>query len=71
MIIVSFLFSECQVLSLLLTTMGFSNVALHSNLDQRSRLKTLSEFKSGQVTTLLATDVASRGNQDFEITKNV
>ncbi|ODM95425.1 putative ATP-dependent RNA helicase DDX49 [Orchesella cincta] len=52
---------ECQVLSLLLTNMGFSNVSLHSNIDQKSRLKALSDFKSSQITTLIATDVASRG----------
>ncbi|CAL8115288.1 unnamed protein product [Orchesella dallaii] len=52
---------DCKVLSLLLTEMGFSNVSLHSNIDQKSRLKALSDFKSSQITTLIATDVASRG----------
>jgi ATP-dependent RNA helicase DDX49/DBP8 len=52
---------ECQVLSVLLTTLGFSNISLHANMDQMSRLKALSDFKSSKITTLIATDVASRG----------
>merc|ERR1719203_2065643 len=38
-----------------------SAAAIHGDKDQRSRDRTLAEFKSGRVNTLIATDVAQRG----------
>lgn len=35
--------------------------ALHGDIAQQQREKTLSRFRSGQVTVLIATDVAARG----------
>ena len=40
---------------------GFNASALHGDMDQRSRLKTLDAFRSGEVTYLIASDVAARG----------
>ena len=40
---------------------GFSVAALHGDLDQRVRMRTLDEFKQGEVTFLVASDVAARG----------
>jgi len=35
--------------------------AIHGDLEQRDRTRTLDAFRSGAVTTLVATDVAARG----------
>ena len=40
---------------------GFSAVALHGDLEQRDRDKTLVRFANKSVSTLIATDVAARG----------
>ena len=40
---------------------GFNAAALHGDMDQRSRLKTLDAFRAGEVTYLIASDVAARG----------
>ncbi|KAI4242354.1 MAG: hypothetical protein L6R40_004083 [Gallowayella cf. fulva] len=40
---------------------GISAAELHGNMSQDQRLSALSSFRTGQVTHLLATDVASRG----------
>ena len=40
---------------------GVSVAAMHSDLSQAAREKTLSRFGSGRVSTLVATDVAARG----------
>jgi superfamily II DNA/RNA helicase len=40
---------------------GFSAAALHGDLDQSVRTKTLEAFKSGEVRLLVASDVAARG----------
>ena len=40
---------------------GFSVAALHGDMDQRVRMRTLDEFKKGEVTFLVASDVAARG----------
>jgi superfamily II DNA/RNA helicase len=40
---------------------GFNAAALHGDMDQRSRLKTLDAFRAGEVTFLIASDVAARG----------
>lgn len=52
---------NCQVLSMALKSLGFANVALHSQLPQRERLAALASFKSNTTRVLVATDVASRG----------
>lgn len=51
----------CHLLSLMLVELGIESVALHSMKSQHQRLASLNRFKSGQVSTLIATDVASRG----------
>jgi ATP-dependent RNA helicase RhlE len=43
-------------------------VALHGNLSQPARDRALARFRSGQVKTLVATDVAARGLDLLEIT---
>jgi superfamily II DNA/RNA helicase len=40
---------------------GFNAAALHGDMDQRARLKTLEAFRAGEVTYLIASDVAARG----------
>ncbi|RUO35749.1 DEAD/DEAH box helicase [Aliidiomarina sanyensis] len=40
---------------------GFLAAAIHGNKSQGARTKALSEFKSGQVQVLVATDIAARG----------
>jgi len=40
---------------------GFNAAALHGDMDQHARLKTLEAFRAGEVTYLIASDVAARG----------
>ena len=40
---------------------GFSAAALHGDMDQSARLKTLAAFRANEVTFLIASDVAARG----------
>nr|WP_255561755.1 DEAD/DEAH box helicase [Pseudohoeflea sp. DP4N28-3] len=40
---------------------GFSVGALHGDMDQRSRMATLQQFKDDEITLLVASDVAARG----------
>jgi len=40
---------------------GVKAVAMHGDMSQRDRERSLARFESGQVTTLVATDVAARG----------
>lgn len=40
---------------------GFSVAALHGDMDQASRTETLEAFKNGEMTLLVASDVAARG----------
>jgi superfamily II DNA/RNA helicase len=40
---------------------GFNAACLHGDMDQRSRMKTLEQFKSGEIALLVASDVAARG----------
>jgi superfamily II DNA/RNA helicase len=40
---------------------GVSAVAMHGDMSQRERERSLERFESGKVTTLVATDVAARG----------
>jgi superfamily II DNA/RNA helicase len=40
---------------------GFSSAEIHGDMDQASRIKELDRFKKGEVTILVASDVAARG----------
>jgi len=40
---------------------GFSAAPIHGDLDQSQRMKTLAQFKSGELRLLVASDVAARG----------
>jgi superfamily II DNA/RNA helicase len=40
---------------------GFSAIALHGDMDQRSRTNALESFRRGEITLLIASDVAARG----------
>jgi superfamily II DNA/RNA helicase len=40
---------------------GFNAGALHGDMDQRSRMQTLDDFRKGKLTLLVASDVAARG----------
>ncbi len=40
---------------------GFNAVALHGDMDQRSRMQALDSFRNGSVNLLVASDVAARG----------
>jgi superfamily II DNA/RNA helicase len=40
---------------------GFSAIALHGDMDQRSRMNALDAFRNGDVKLLVASDVAARG----------
>lgn len=52
---------SCQVLAVMFRKIGLSCVMLHSLMSQSERLASLAKFKTGIVTILVATDVASRG----------
>ncbi|KYN05886.1 putative ATP-dependent RNA helicase DDX49 [Cyphomyrmex costatus] len=52
---------HCQLLSMTLNDVGFTNVALHAMIKQKERLVALNKFKSNHVQILIATDVAARG----------
>ena len=51
----------CQVVAETLKELGINCAPLHSQLTQRERLISLTDFKSSVVKVLVATDVASRG----------
>ncbi|MBB3770350.1 superfamily II DNA/RNA helicase [Angulomicrobium tetraedrale] len=40
---------------------GYKAVALHGDMDQRSRMQALDQFRTGEATLLVASDVAARG----------
>merc|ERR1719323_1864776 len=48
-------------LSLMLRSLGFAAIPLHGQMNQNKRLASLNKFKAKSRSTLLATDVASRG----------
>ena len=52
---------ETQELAELLSSHGFSALAIHGDLDQRDRDLALVQFSNQSVISLVATDVASRG----------
>eukprot|EP01138_Halocafeteria_seosinensis_P001984 gb/GECG01002032.1/.p1 GENE.gb/GECG01002032.1/~~gb/GECG01002032.1/.p1 ORF type:complete len:207 (+),score=24.91 gb/GECG01002032.1/:1-621(+) len=52
---------SCQLIAETLVELGIVCTPLHSLMNQRRRLASLSRFKSGLAKILVATDVASRG----------
>jgi superfamily II DNA/RNA helicase len=52
---------EAATLARSLQRHGFSADALHGDMDQKSRMETLSSFKTGKLALLIASDVAARG----------
>ncbi|KPJ07012.1 putative ATP-dependent RNA helicase Dbp45A [Papilio machaon] len=52
---------ECQVLSMMLNSIGMDNVCLHGFMRQRERAAALAQFRSNLKCTLIATNVAARG----------
>ncbi|MBW0522725.1 hypothetical protein O181_062440 [Austropuccinia psidii MF-1] len=48
-------------LAIILRLLGFPSIPLHGQLSQSTRLSSLNQFKSGNRSILVATDVASRG----------
>ncbi len=53
--------AECQNVSDELTQFGFDSAALHGDLEQKDRDRTLVRFANKSLTVLVATDVAARG----------
>ncbi|MFG1423451.1 DEAD/DEAH box helicase [Roseixanthobacter liquoris] len=53
--------SEVSVVHRSLQKHGFNVVCLHGDMDQRSRTQALDQFRSGEATLLVASDVAARG----------
>lgn len=53
--------AECQSLSDNLSQQGFDCSALHGDLEQKDRDRTLIRFANKSITILIATDVAARG----------
>jgi len=52
---------ETKLLKDMLDKVGINNEILSGDIEQRKRLKTLNDFKSGNIRVLVATDVAGRG----------
>ncbi len=53
--------SEVAVVHRSLVRHGFAAVALHGDMDQKSRMAALDSFRNGDMTILVASDVAARG----------
>jgi superfamily II DNA/RNA helicase len=53
--------SEVAVLHRSLVRHGLAAVALHGDMDQKSRMAALDSFRKGEMTILVASDVAARG----------
>ena len=53
--------SEVDIVAKSLKTPGFDAAAIHGDLDQSHRTKTLADFRSGALKILVASDVAARG----------
>ncbi|WP_371186046.1 ATP-dependent RNA helicase DbpA [Thalassotalea maritima] len=53
--------AQCQQISDTLSTFGFDSAALHGDLDQRDRDRTMIRFANKSLSVLVATDVAARG----------
>ena len=52
---------RAKALARRLNAHGVPAVELHANLSQNARMRSLASFQAGQVTTLVATDIAARG----------
>ena len=53
--------SEVDIVAKSLKTHGFDAAPIHGDLDQSLRMKTLNDFRSGELKLLVASDVAARG----------
>ncbi|MBN8552530.1 MAG: DEAD/DEAH box helicase [Caulobacterales bacterium] len=53
--------SEVDIVAKSLKVHGFDAAPIHGDLDQSLRMKTLSDFRSGELKILVASDVAARG----------
>ncbi len=53
--------SEVDVVAKSLRTHGFNAAAIHGDLDQQTRMRTLDAFRKGDLKLLVASDVAARG----------
>jgi superfamily II DNA/RNA helicase len=53
--------SEVDIVAKSLKTHGFDALPIHGDLDQSTRTKTLDAFRKGELTFLVASDVAARG----------
>jgi len=52
---------DVALLNSWLIKQGFNAGALHGDMDQRARMQTLDSFRKGEITLLVASDVAARG----------
>lgn len=52
---------EADILSERLIARGFKAGALHGDMEQRERIKSIKAFKEAQINILVATDIAARG----------
>src|ERR1051326_2270650 len=52
---------EVALLHRSLVKHGFSAVALHGDMDQSARMAALDQFRRGEISLLVASDVAARG----------
>ncbi|MCY4035503.1 MAG: DEAD/DEAH box helicase [Hyphomicrobiales bacterium] len=53
--------SDVAILCKSLQRHGFNAAALHGDMEQRHRMKTLDAFRNGEISLLIASDVAARG----------
>jgi superfamily II DNA/RNA helicase len=53
--------SEVDIVAKSLKTHGFDAAAIHGDLDQATRMRTLENFRKGELKLLCASDVAARG----------
>ncbi len=53
--------SEVDVVAKSLKSHGFNAAAIHGDLDQQTRMRTLAAFRDGELKLLVASDVAARG----------
>jgi len=53
--------SEVDIVAKSLKTHGFDAAAIHGDLDQQTRMRTLESFRNGSLKLLVASDVAARG----------
>lgn len=52
---------EADILSERLLDRGYSALALHGDMEQKDRLKSIKSFKESKINILVATDIAARG----------